>query len=260
MNCDKDYVSQMKSRWLPGAMYPSEVIWLTSQLVVQRVEVVIECGRQDGVSTRYLGELLAAHGVSIFSIDFDDDAARLESVKQSLSGLNVVCVSGDIHWHVPQLLNQNRGRRVAVIQDGPKGWEGLSTLAAAAFCDDVVMLAQHNLQVGHRSRTYFGLMACNPPFLEYDAQATMAHELRSEEQREPRFEESNRPRDHSSLGICSLDSPLRPAVLENIRALDSMMGPWSALKTVQRWKVGDFDHVSRLRRHQRYSWYRFKAR
>lgn len=260
MNLDKDYLSQMKSRWLPGAMYPSEVIWLTGQLIAHRVEVIIECGRQDGVSTRYLGELLAANGVSIFSIDFDEDAARLARVKQSLSGLNVVCVSGDIHWHVPQLLKQNLGRRIAVVQDGPKGWEGLSTLVATAFCDDVVILAQHNLQVGHRSRAYFGLMACNPPFLEYDAQATMARELRLEEQREPNFQESNRPRDHSSLGICSLDSPLRSAVLENIRALDPMMGPWSVLKTVQQWKVGDFNHVSGIRQRQRYSWYRFKAR
>lgn len=260
MKLDENYIAAMKSRWLPGAMYPSEVAWLTDQLVAHRVEVLIECGRQDGVSTKALGELLAPHGIAISSIDFDEDAERLAKVKKSLSGLNVVCVSGDIHWHVPQLLNQNRGRRIAVVQDGPKGWEGLSTLVASAFCEDVVLIAQHNLHVGHKSRSYFSLMSCNPPFLEYDVTASFANKLRTAEHADEAFQESNRPRDHSSLGICSMFGPLRPAVLENIRELDMLMGPWSAMRTAERWKAGDFEHVSKLRKKQARSWYRFKAR
>jgi hypothetical protein len=241
-------------------MYPSEMVWLAEQLIAHEVEVLIECGRQDGVSTRTLGELLREHGVAIFSIDFDEDQQRLARVKQALTGLNVTCVSGDIHRHVPQLLRQNSGRRIAVVQDGPKGWEGLSTLVAAAHCEDVVLIAQHNLHIGHRSRTYFRLMACNAPFLENDSAAALARELRVREMQDDAFRRSNREIDHSSLGICSLRSPLRAVVLDNVRDLDPQMGPWSALETARAWEAGRYDHVSRLRSKQQYSWYRFKAR
>ena len=258
---DRSYLETIWQRWLPGAMYPSEMVWLAEQLIAHEVEVLIECGRQDAVSTRTLGELLSEHRTAIFSIDFDEDQQRLARVKQALSGLNVTCVSGDIHSHVPQLLQQNRRRRIAVVQDGPKGWEGLSTLVAAAIhCEDVVLIAQHNLHIGHRSRTYFRLMACNAPFLEYDAAAVLPRELRERELQDTTFRRSNREVDHSSLGICSVRPSLRAAVLDNARDLDPQMGPWSALGTARAWAAGTYGHVSKLRSRQRYSWYRFKAR
>ena len=43
-------------------------------------------------------------------------------------------VSGDIHIEVPRILRRCGGKRVAVLQDGPKGWEGLATLLAPLTC------------------------------------------------------------------------------------------------------------------------------
>jgi hypothetical protein len=240
-------------------MYPSEMIWLSEYVASHGVDVLIECGRQDGVSTRTLGELLGKD-TTILSIDFDEDRARLESVKESLRGLNIVCVSGDIHQRVPELLRQYAGRRIAVVQDGPKGWEGLSTLVAAAHSKDVVLIAQHNLHKGHRSRAYFQLLASNPAFLEYDATAVLAQRIRAREQTDDGFVRSNREVDHSSLGICSLKGNLRQAVLENAHELDGVMGPWSALATERAWNAGRFSRVTKLRSRQHFSWYRFKRR
>jgi len=260
MNIDSDFIEGIWQRWLPGAMYPSEMIWFADQVIAHQVDVLIECGRQDGVSTKTLGELLAAQKTAIFSIDFDEDRQRLERVKQSLQGLNVTCVSGDIHSQVPRLLEQNKGRRIAVLQDGPKGWEGLSTLISAAHNEDVVLIAQHNLHKSHQSRTYFQLIVCNPPFVEHEKNAVLANELRRRELLDSAFAKSNREVDHSSLGICSLEKELRSLVLENIRYADALMGPWSAVRTAEAWAAGKIEHVSRLRRRQRFSWYRFKKR
>jgi hypothetical protein len=260
VNIEKTHVDKIWSRWLPGAMYPSEMVWLAENLIAHDIEVLIECGRQDGVSTLTMGELLTDNNVKIYSIDFDEDKGRLEKVKQSLQGLNVTCVSGDIHWHVPELIQKNRGRRIAVVQDGPKGWEGLSTLVASAFSDDVVLIAQHNLHKGHRSRAYFSSIAANAPFLESDDAAATAKHLRERELTDDHFRASNREVDHSSLGICSLSGSLKLAVMDNIHDADPLMGPWSAVQTAEAWKAGHFEHVSRLRKRQRYSWYRFKHR
>jgi hypothetical protein len=260
MTLEPVFVEEMHQNWLPGAMYPSEILWLYDQIVLHRVEVLIECGRQDGVSTRGLGTMLAPHGVKIFSIDFDEDGERLAKVKQSLVGLDVECVSGDIHRHVPLLVEQNRGKRIAVVQDGPKGWEGLSTLLACVFNEDVVLVAQHNLHVGHRSRAFFSLLACNPPFLEYDPQAVLAQATRQHELGDARYAGSNREVDHSSLGICSLEGPLREAVKVNLGEIDKLMGPWSAFKTEAAWRTRNFDHVSILRKSLPRRLYRFKAR
>lgn len=260
MTLPPDILDALRRDWRPGAMYPSEIMWLYDQIVAHGLEVLIECGRQDGVSTRALGNLLRSHNVELISIDFDEDQQRLAKVRQSLAGLNVRCVSGDIHSQVPALLRANAGKRIGVLQDGPKGWEGLSTLLACAFNQDVALLAQHNLHVGHRSRTFFNLIVCNPPFLEYDPYAAEPQRERAAEIGDARYRESNRDVGHSSLGICSLNGALRPAVLENVTALDHSMGPWSSIRTRMSWEAGDFEHVAKLRRRQSHSWYRFKRR
>lgn len=260
MNVAPSAIEEMRNSWRPGAMFPSEIMWLYEHIISHRVQVVLECGRQDGVSTRALGALLFNCDVDIVSIDFDENKQLYNQVKASLAGLRVECVSGDIHLEVPRLLQQFSGRRIAVVQDGPKGWEGLSTLLACAFNPDVVLLAQHNLHVGHKSRSFFGFLTCNPCFLEYDPHAKSVNELRQAEQSDPRFLAGNRQVDHSSLGICSLQGVLRDGVLENLREAGRLMGPWSAHQTSLAWNRGDYGHVSRLRRHQPFSWYRFKLR
>ena len=65
-----ELVDAVFDSWLPGAMFPSELFWLHRVLMEADVDHVVECGRQDGVSTWTLATLLASTDVAISSIDF----------------------------------------------------------------------------------------------------------------------------------------------------------------------------------------------
>jgi hypothetical protein len=256
---DRKYFEERIQEWLPGAMFPSEVWWLYKNILRAKPDILIECGRQDGYSTRLLAYLLAEHEIPIYSIDFDADKAHLAKVKATLDEYKVECVSGDIHVKVPELLETHRGKKIAIVQDGPKGWEGLSTLMAAVLGHDVVLCAQHNLHIGHISRKYFQLISNGPTFLEFsdheDIQA-----LRELEQTSLQGKNSNRELDHSSLGVFEISDGIRPLVRENIASLEEFLGVWSAVKTLSGWQGGNYNHVSNIRKIQKFSLYRFKKR
>ncbi len=245
--------------WLPGAMFPSEVWWLYRNILESGAEILIECGRQDGFSTRLLGEVLKGTNVHIYSIDFDEDKERLKSVKEMLSSYKVTCVSGDIHKRVPELLREHRDKRIAVVQDGPKGWEGMCTLLACIYDHKIVLCAQHNLHKGHRSREFFQLISNGPTFLEYSDNKDIIG-LRNKEMTRLIDKNSNRELNHSSLGIFKLEDHNKTQVIQNIESLKTWVGVWDPAEAAKAWKGNDFGYVSNLRAKQRYSLYRFKKR
>jgi hypothetical protein len=255
-----DLADELLDRWLPGAMFPSELLWLAEQLVAARVDAVIECGRQDGVSTWALGTVLAGTGGHLWSIDFDLDRERRRRVEDRLSGLPVTCVSGDVHHEVPRLLRSGVGGRVAVVQDGPKGWEGMATLLAAALDRRVVLAAQHNLHRGHRSRTAFEMLSLRPAFLEQASTDEAVLGLRERERRELAGREPNRPLDHTSLGLVVLDEPARGHLQDALPLLRHWMWPWDPLRFAARWERGDLDVGARTRRRLRHHPARFRRR
>lgn len=255
------FLDEVFASWLPGAMFPSELVFLEQAIRRSGAEVVIECGRQDGVSTWTLATLLAGSGVHIDSIDFDDDRRRLARARERLDGLDATCVSGDIHAEVPRLLHEHRERRVAVVQDGPKGWEGMGTLLAAAHRPQVCLVAQHNLHLGHRSRTAFQMVALRPAFLEVaapDDQELAA--LRAREVDEIARRTPNRPVDHTSLGVVELDGPAREHLVDAVALLRWQMAPWDPRAILRHWDEGDVGFASRVRARQRYTPARFKRR
>jgi hypothetical protein len=255
------FVDDVFERWLPGAMFPSELVWLERAIRRTGVDVVIECGRQDGVSTWTLASALQGSGVHIESIDFDDDAARLARARQLLEGLDATCVSGDIHAEVPRLLDVHRNRRVAVVQDGPKGWEGMATLLAAAHRPQVHLVAQHNLHLGHVSRTAFEMVALRPAFQEVAAAGDEELAgLRAREVEELARRAPNRPIDHTSLGVIELDPPARAHLEAAVRVLRRRMAPWDPITFLRHWDAGDLGHGSKVRARQRYTPARFKRR
>lgn len=246
-------------RWLPGAMFPSELLWLAGELVRSQADVVIECGRQDGISTWALGTALRGTGARVLSVDFDLDAARRRTVEALVADLPVTCISGDVHREVPRLLGQLSGR-VAVVQDGPKGWEGLATTLAAGLDPKVVVVAQHNLHVGHRSRTAFQMVASDACFLETASTDEAVLELRAQEQAVLVQRAPNRPVDHSSLGLIHLDDGSREHLRASLGMLRLHTWPWDPLVVRRHWDEGDLDHVPRLRDRARLSPARWKKR
>lgn len=256
---DAQLVDEVFDRWLPGAMFPSELFWLVERVRAAGIDTLIECGRQDGVSTWTLAQLLP--GTDILSIDFDDDRERFERVRRDLEGLRVTCVSGDIHARVPQLLRASESRAVAVVQDGPKGWEGMGTLIAAGFDPKVRLIAQHNLHLGHRSRTAFQMYAMAPCFLE-DAQPgdEFYSELRRREMSELPEKAPNRAIDHTSLGLMDVDGTQRDHLIRAASLLRRVTTPWDPIRIAKMWAAGDDDHVSRVRKRARYTRTRFQRR
>jgi hypothetical protein len=70
--------------WLPGAMFPFEVAWLLSVVALSRAEILIKCGRQDGVSTEMLATYLKDTGVRLISIDFESDPLCAQRARERI--------------------------------------------------------------------------------------------------------------------------------------------------------------------------------
>lgn len=257
---ERKFYEEVLNSWLPGAMFPSELWWLVKKIKEQNIEVVIECGRQDGFSTMLLADALANYDVKIYSIDFDEDVERKRKIQNKLEGRNVVCVSGDIHIQVPKILSEIGDSRFAIVQDGPKGWEGMSTLLASLYNYSPTILAQHNLHVGHVSRDVFSLLAPASTFLEYDIEARDIQEFRTSEIETLRCKSPNRDVENTSLGLFVVDAANKPLILKNIEFLRQYFSSWSPSRVASEWEKGNYRYVSDLKLKTRYTFDRFKKR
>ena len=245
--------------WVDGAMLPSELMFLEKELLSSGCNLIIECGRQDAYSTVLLGEFAKLHSLNVLSIDFDDNQELLNRANLKLEGLPVKCISGDIHAWVPKLIKENKNKRIAVIQDGPKGWEGLSTLLASSFFENVVLLAQHNLHVGHKSRDYFSsLPGGDKAFLESRKDEEL-EEFRKIELELFRDRKTLRNVDITSLGIIKLTEE-RDKVINRILMEKGFPKYWSPKKTFENWQKNNYEYVGKLRKNLRFSLARFIKR
>jgi hypothetical protein len=255
MKLKNDYFSN----WLNGAMLPSEIFWLQKNILEIGCDLIIECGRQDGFSTLILGEFAKENNIKVLSIDFDDNVDKLNSCVKKLEGLPVECVSGDIHFHVPRLINEFPEAKICIIQDGPKGWEGMATLLASVFYDQVKLIAQHNLHVGHNSRSYFiSIPGGDCSFLEDSKSADLLN-FRKEEICYFEKVKANRNLDLTSLGIIKLDKN-RKAAIKYLYETSHVTGYWSPINVFVNWQFGNFSFVSKLRKDLKYKLSRFKKR
>jgi len=254
------YCHRFVDGWLPGAMYPSEIAWFLDGFARAGCDVLVECGRQDGVSTEAFARYFHGSGVRVISIDFDSDAARAARAKERVASFDAELVSGDIHIEVPRILRRCGGKRVAVLQDGPKGWEGLATLLAASLDDNVALIAQHNLHKGHVTRSMFQLLSIRPSFIESSDDQARYQPLITVERTAIAKMSPNRPIDHTSLGVMHTDPMQKSLIAESFGLLRPQYGPWNPGPVVAAWKRGDFEHVTRLRKRARFTLARSKAR
>ena len=253
----------MKNRtftdWVDGAMLPSELMFLEKELLSSDCNLIVECGRQDAYSTVILGEFAKLHNFDVLSIDFDDNLTLLRNAEEKLKGLPVKCISGDIHAWVPKLIKENKNRRIAVIQDGPKGWEGLSTLLASSFFNNVVLLAQHNLHLGHKSRDYFcSLPGGDNAFLETRKDEDLI-EFRKIELEYFKNIKTLRDIGTTSLGVIQLSND-RDRMINQISLGKGFPKYWSPKKTYENWQKNNYAYVSKLRADMRFSFARFIKR
>ena len=246
--------------WHPGAIYPSEIAWFIDNFERSGCDVLIECGRDDGVSTEVLAAFFQGSGTTLISVDFDPDPVRARRARERVRGYDAELVTGDIHIEVPRILRRCAGRKIAVLQDGPKGWEGLVTLLAAAVSDDVGLIAQHNLHQGHVTRAVFQMLSLRPSFVEHAEGHERFEPLIAAEREALRAKNPNRPLDHTSLGVMLTDTIQKRFIEESFQLLKRVYGPWNPERVVSAWKHEDFGYVGRLLARSRFTLARFKAR
>lgn len=103
------------------------------------VEVFIESGRWLGQSTEILARYFQNKPILIESIEafYDDNALHVEKKLQGKENLHLLY--GDANLVVPRLIKKYKGKKVALLFDGPKGRAALDVFRSALIRHDGVV-------------------------------------------------------------------------------------------------------------------------
>lgn len=118
-------------------MFYSEVFFFLQACAAHRVELIVESGVKNGMSTRLIASAWPGQMISI-----DKDSGALEPVE------GVDFIHGDSREVIPLVLAESRGRRVAVLIDGPKGAAAVALKDAIWLEPEVRLVAIHDLPLG----------------------------------------------------------------------------------------------------------------
>lgn len=121
-------------------MFYSEVYLFLLACSAHGVDLIIESGVKNGMSTRLLASAWPGELVSI-----DKDLRSLGSL-EPLQGVRLL--HGDARKEIPALLSVSRGRRAGVLIDGPKGSAALALKDAIWEAPEVRVAAIHDLPLG----------------------------------------------------------------------------------------------------------------
>lgn len=153
--------------WVEGAILPSEMVFFLSRCEEMDIQCVIESGRQDGYSTRLLGEFARRQGIEIYSVDTENDRIRADNCRKRLVEYRELhLLKGNGLSVLGRLLEGISDSPTAVLVDGPKGFLAMSLLFASAGYRQVKLVAMHNLERGSTGREIFEHQADQPVFCE----------------------------------------------------------------------------------------------
>jgi hypothetical protein len=221
---------EVVENWRPGALFPAELRYLKHRVEQSACNVLIECGRLDGVSARWYSRNMPH--LKVFSIDLDNDEKSRKNSIANLVGTSVEAVTGDVFDQLPRLVRQFRdGDRVAIVEDAVKGWPGIGLLCSMLFYSHVVLIAQHNLHTSHASRNFFNELAEGRAFLEDDPDPQIATGMRDPNMSQyAEVSRGIRERDVSSLGVLAVDSVNYQMLMDKIFRSRDRFGRWDPIK------------------------------
>lgn len=155
-------------KWVDGAILPREMVYFLARCDANAIDTIIESGRQDGYSTQILGEFMKDKPhMRVYSIDWEEDPERARRCRERLAHYERLTLkNGDANFLIPELLRENRGRRVGLLVDGPKGFWAVSLLFASLRFEEVKLIALHNLAVGTGYREFLESVIEKPLFYE----------------------------------------------------------------------------------------------
>lgn len=111
------------------------------------VEVFIESGRWLGQSTEILARYFENKPVLVESIEafWDENAVHVEKKLGGRKNLNLLY--GDANTTVPALIKKHKGKKVAILFDGPKGGPAIDIFRLAlTYSDDVMVGFFHDMR------------------------------------------------------------------------------------------------------------------
>lgn len=118
-------------------MFYSEVFFFLQACADHGIDMIVESGVKNGMSTRLIASAWPGEIISI-----DKDSGALEPVE------GVQFLHGDSRRLIPLVLEQSAGRKVAVLIDGPKGAAALALKDAIWAKPEVLLVAIHDLPLG----------------------------------------------------------------------------------------------------------------
>ncbi len=159
---DHDWVAG----WVEGAIFPTELVFFLASCEAIGVRYIIESGRQDGYSTRILGEFARRTGARAASIDYEEDAERGRRCRARLADYPIDLRIGSAFELLGQMVNESSIGPIALLLDGPKGFSAVSVTAAAATDPKVALISFHNLEADKPYRYLLETVADAPIFYE----------------------------------------------------------------------------------------------
>lgn len=142
--------------WVEGAIFPCEMVFFLAHCEQSDIKCIIESGRQDGYSTKILGEYASRKGARIYSIDYEEDYERAQKCLKRLTLYpEVNLLKGDANILLGKLVSVNNIGNLAILMDGPKGFWAMSLIFANSGYRWVKLLALHNLVENETAKNFF---------------------------------------------------------------------------------------------------------
>jgi hypothetical protein len=133
MKIDFCQFKDLRRKRFPGSLDPSEVYSFIYLIKKNKIEVVIESGRQYGYSTYFIGKFCKKNNIDFVSIDFNLDKKICRQSKKILSKINIKYVDGNFFFFIKKILDRYKHKKIALLVDGPKG------LSAHSYCYNLLL-------------------------------------------------------------------------------------------------------------------------
>lgn len=122
----------------PGSMDPSEIFSFIYLLKKNKINLVIESGRQYGYSTYFLASYCQKNNIKFISIDLGIDKKADQYSQKILYKLSVEFIYANFFFVIEKLLDRSKKKKIAMLIDGPKG------VNAYTFC--YKLLKKYNIK------------------------------------------------------------------------------------------------------------------
>jgi hypothetical protein len=118
----------LRRKRFPGSLDPSEIYSFIYLIKKNKIDVVIESGRQYGYSTYFIGKFCEKNNIDFISIDLNIEKKICLQSKKILSKINIKYVDGNFFFVIKKILDKYKYKKIALLVDGPKG------LIAHSYC------------------------------------------------------------------------------------------------------------------------------